>query len=329
MSNPSPDEIRADIERTRANLSANVNTLTEEVKPSTVAKRQVDKVKGNVAGLAERVMGKASDVQGAVTDKVSDLQSSASDSASNAGGTLSAAPGAAVDKAKDWGGAIADSARTAGRYIADRASSLGSGASSAASSAASGAGEWLSDAGDTARGYGRSAMKSARSFAGYDRGPSAGSVVGVTAGVIGALALGAGLMFLMDPSQGRRRRALIRDKAGRYTRETAQYAQSTGRYIAGKARGMAHEVSDAAKNVASKVTGGPAKTGEALAEMVRTEIGSLGADFKGVGFAADGNRIIVTGNLPGSRVDQLLAKIRGVAGVEGIDNQLNVQSTVL
>jgi len=100
MSNPSPDEIRADIERTRANLSANVNTLTEEVKPSTVAKRQVDKVKGNVAGLAERVMGKASDVQDTVSDKVSGLQSSASDTASNAGGTLSAAPGAAVDKAK-------------------------------------------------------------------------------------------------------------------------------------------------------------------------------------------------------------------------------------
>jgi hypothetical protein len=88
-----PDQIRADIERTRANLSANVNSLTEEVKPSTVAKRQVEKVKGGVSGLAERVMGKASDVQGTVAGKVSDLQSSAADTASGAGGTLSAAPG--------------------------------------------------------------------------------------------------------------------------------------------------------------------------------------------------------------------------------------------
>jgi hypothetical protein len=39
-----PDEIRADIERTRAALSDDVDDLAESVKPKNVAQRQVDKV---------------------------------------------------------------------------------------------------------------------------------------------------------------------------------------------------------------------------------------------------------------------------------------------
>jgi hypothetical protein len=85
MSSNDPDQIRADIERTREHLSADVNTLTDEVRPSTVAKRQLDKVKGAASGLTEQVMGKAA---------------SAGDSASHAGNSLSAAPGVALDRAK-------------------------------------------------------------------------------------------------------------------------------------------------------------------------------------------------------------------------------------
>ena len=40
-----PDEIRADIERTRAALSNDVDELADAVRPQNVARRQVDKVK--------------------------------------------------------------------------------------------------------------------------------------------------------------------------------------------------------------------------------------------------------------------------------------------
>ena len=52
-----PDEIRADIERTRATLSDDVDDLAESVKPQSVARRQVDKVKEAVGGVKDRVMG--------------------------------------------------------------------------------------------------------------------------------------------------------------------------------------------------------------------------------------------------------------------------------
>ncbi len=56
-----PDEIRAEIERTRAGLSDNVNALADTVNPAHVASRQVDKVKGAVFGVKDKVMGGSSD----------------------------------------------------------------------------------------------------------------------------------------------------------------------------------------------------------------------------------------------------------------------------
>ena len=55
MSNP--DEIRRDIERTRAELSDNVNALGDSTSPSNIARSQVDKVKEGAANLKERVFG--------------------------------------------------------------------------------------------------------------------------------------------------------------------------------------------------------------------------------------------------------------------------------
>src|ERR1700710_2194954 len=58
MSNP--DQIRADIERTRGNLSADVNALGNSVSPGNVARRQVDKARGAGVAVKDRVMGATS-----------------------------------------------------------------------------------------------------------------------------------------------------------------------------------------------------------------------------------------------------------------------------
>jgi hypothetical protein len=56
-----PDEIRADIERTRAALSDDVDDLAESVKPKNVAGRQADKVKEAASNIKDRVMGSDDD----------------------------------------------------------------------------------------------------------------------------------------------------------------------------------------------------------------------------------------------------------------------------
>lgn len=102
-----PDEIRADIERTRASLSDNVDDLAESVKPKNVAGRQVGKVKEAASNLKERVMGSDDDEYGgavgtasdkayaakdAVTDKAYTAKDTISEKASEAGDAVRQAP---------------------------------------------------------------------------------------------------------------------------------------------------------------------------------------------------------------------------------------------
>ena len=57
VSSSDPDEIRQEIEATRANLSQDVNALTDRAKPANVARRQVDKVRDAAGGLKDKVIG--------------------------------------------------------------------------------------------------------------------------------------------------------------------------------------------------------------------------------------------------------------------------------
>lgn len=54
-----PKEIRADIERTRAELGHDVDALVEKVDPAKAASRQTDKVKNQLSSIRESVMGAA------------------------------------------------------------------------------------------------------------------------------------------------------------------------------------------------------------------------------------------------------------------------------
>jgi hypothetical protein len=102
-SNPDPEQIRNDIERTRAELSRDVDTLGERVRPSTMARRQRDKMMGGVRNLRERVMGSASSTTSSATDSVrgtadsvrgtaSSVAGSAQDAASRVGDAVTSAP---------------------------------------------------------------------------------------------------------------------------------------------------------------------------------------------------------------------------------------------
>lgn len=82
-----PDQIRNEIEATRAELSGDVNALADSVKPGNVARRQADKVRSGVSSLKDNVMGTAEDLTHSVKDTASDLGQSASGAA---GGTKSA-----------------------------------------------------------------------------------------------------------------------------------------------------------------------------------------------------------------------------------------------
>ena len=59
---------------------------------------------------------------------------------------------------------------------------------------------------------------------------------------IGPLSLGAALMYLLDPADGRRRRAIIRDKSVRLARETSEGAAGIATDLQNRAIGVASEL---------------------------------------------------------------------------------------
>jgi ElaB/YqjD/DUF883 family membrane-anchored ribosome-binding protein len=76
MSND-PDQIRAEIAQTRGDLSTNINTLADEIKPSTIVHRQTDKMRSRAGRLKDRVMGTASDKASSVQETTQSAVSSA------------------------------------------------------------------------------------------------------------------------------------------------------------------------------------------------------------------------------------------------------------
>ncbi|HET9647205.1 MAG TPA: DUF3618 domain-containing protein [Microlunatus sp.] len=93
-----PDQIRADIERTRAELSYNVDSLTDTANPKNIANRQVDKVKDAARGVRDRVMGSPDDPYD--TGAVGDARSAVQDRASAVGDAVSDAPGQLKQKTR-------------------------------------------------------------------------------------------------------------------------------------------------------------------------------------------------------------------------------------
>jgi uncharacterized protein HemX len=59
--------------------------------------------------------------------------------------------------------------------------------------------------------------------------------------ILGCLGLGAGLMYLLDPNNGTRRRALVRDKAQAYWKRQEDFLGKTARDVRDRTRGLVAE----------------------------------------------------------------------------------------
>jgi hypothetical protein len=73
--------------------------------------------------------------------------------------------------------------------------------------------------------------------------------------MLGAFALGALAMYLLDPVQGNRRRALVRDKTYSYALHVRKRADARSRDIANRARGVSVEVRHAASALKDVLAG--------------------------------------------------------------------------
>lgn len=93
--NSNPEQIKADIAATRADLSRNVDALAETVRPGNVAARQKDKVTSAVFGAKDKAASAVFGAKDAVVDSANQIQSASGEALQSTGEVLTSAPQAA------------------------------------------------------------------------------------------------------------------------------------------------------------------------------------------------------------------------------------------
>ncbi len=131
---------------------------------------------------------------------------------------------------------------------------------------------------------------------------------------IGAAA-GAGLMYLLDPGVGRRRRAALRQRTGKAGRRAAERAERRGTDLANRASGTAH----GARRWFRRATPDDDK----LEARVRSRLGHVVDRPGAITVHAHAGVITLEGDAPRAEVRRLLAEVRRVAGVTRVENRLD------
>ncbi len=137
---------------------------------------------------------------------------------------------------------------------------------------------------------------------------------------LGGVGIGAGLMYILDPDRGRRRRALVRDKIARGVNETGRAIGSVGtvsRDLGNRARGiLAHARPRVKPEEVSNNT---------LESRVRSQLGHVVSHPGEIFVAADEGHVTLTGSIPSEEVDQLISRISSVPGVLKLSNLLRIR----
>lgn len=145
------------------------------------------------------------------------------------------------------------------------------------------------------------------------------SIIRTGATLLGGLGLGAALMYVLDPERGKRRRALVRDKAVRVASRTGERIEARSRDLRNRVRGVAAE--------AKSLTRPEAVDDAVLEERVRAEIGRVVKTPGAIEVSATGGVVTLSGPVLASEVDDLLSAARGVRGVEDVVNAVGVYET--
>lgn len=133
--------------------------------------------------------------------------------------------------------------------------------------------------------------------------------------VLGALALGAGAMYYLDPEQGRRRRALVGDKVDSVTHDTRDYVQSRRKQTADRVRGLF-------ARMRSRLRSEP-PTDQQLYGQIRARLGRAVSYPHAIETDVQQGRVILRGDVLEGEYNLLMAEIWSMPGVKAIDSQLS------
>jgi osmotically-inducible protein OsmY len=134
--------------------------------------------------------------------------------------------------------------------------------------------------------------------------------------------LGAGLTYFFDPQQGRRRRAMARDRAAAFFRRRVRQ----GSQLAGSAAAQAEALKQKATHLQEEPKQPPDDV--TLARKVETEIFRDPDVPKGqINVNAENGTVYLRGEVEQQLISDLEERARKVQGVQGVENLLHTPGT--
>ena len=130
-------------------------------------------------------------------------------------------------------------------------------------------------------------------------------------------AVGAGLMYLFDPRQGARRRALLRDACVRLCNETSHTFDVTRRDLSNRLQGMKAEMSSYMGGESSAPVGD-----EQLKARIRSQLGRVSSHPRAIEVQVRGGRATLRGPVLAAEAQRVFDCVRSVPGVQHVDNQM-------
>src|SRR5919206_2586955 len=128
--------------------------------------------------------------------------------------------------------------------------------------------------------------------------------------------LGAGLMYVFDPVYGRRRRALIRDKAVHAAVASRVVLGRKARDVGNRVRGLVAE--------AGTHFGCEEVSDETLVARARSKLGRAVSKPEDIEVTASEGRVTLRGIVRSQEYDRLFRSVSKVRGVRGVENQLKL-----
>lgn len=145
--------------------------------------------------------------------------------------------------------------------------------------------------------------------------------MGMQRTLIGGATLGAGLMYFLDPGRGRRRRALVRDKAVHYWKRSGDALDTTGRNLRDRVVGLTAEARGAFRQREEEEE---AIDDRQLADRVRSRMGRIVSHPRAIDVTVHNGHVTLSGPILHDEVERLIAEVGGISGVKGVENRLEV-----
>jgi len=135
--------------------------------------------------------------------------------------------------------------------------------------------------------------------------------------LLGGVALGALAMYVADPSQGRRRRALLQDKVSSATHRTSNLVNQTMRDAKHRLAGLQAEAMRAIAPRDVKPI-----DNHVLEARVRSRLGRAIPGLHGIDVSADQGVVTLSGHIEDEAAQRLLDTVAAIPGVESVRHDL-------